>query len=423
MRAFAPLPHSGWVAKANSFVIEYTHLVKARDIFFSLLVCALPTFGSGEVFHRTDELVTALRQGGLTDDTFDIVATVTYVSTNCADEKTNVAVKDLSGYVLIRAEDRSGMSTIPRRGAIARCRGSIMRNVYGRTFAVLTEYEETGVSPAPTPADLSCPELFDGRHDFMLCRFTGTLRDVAYNETDPYWLLLAICSHEGRVFATVPVSQAGDFHRLEKSIGSEISVTGICVPYDHSPRLQTGKIFKIAAMDFIDIHPRTAEDGDALPLVENIRMSQPSDVAMLGRHRASGHIVAAWQSNRALLKTRNGDFIGLEFAQKDRLPRYGEPVEAIDVSFPAANANATRAFVYEVRVTGEGEPLVREAVAEGFDQAADSEWANRPSRIVLAKSWLPKGDKLEIAVTPVSSLGVRGKAISVVRGERSGGGA
>ena len=92
-------------------------------------------------------------------------------------------------------------------------------------------------------------------------------------------------------------------------------------------------------------------------------------------------------------------------------PRKGEPVEALDVSFPAANANATRAFTYEVRVTGEGEPLVREVVAEGFDQAPDSEWANRPSRIVLAKAELPKGDQLSITVTPVSSLGVRGKTI------------
>ena len=64
-----------------------------------------------------------------------------------------------------------------------------------------------------------------------------------------------------------------------------------------------------------------------------------------------------------------------------------------------------------VRVTGEGEPLVREVVAEGFDQAPDSEWANRPSHVVLAKAWLPKGDRLKISVTPVSSLGVRGKTI------------
>ena len=93
-------------------------------------------------------------------------------------------------------------------------------------------------------------------------------------------------------------------------------------------------------------------------------------------------------------------------------PRKGEPVEAIDVEFPAANASATRSFVYEVRVTGEGEPLVREVIAEGFDQAAESEWANRPSRVILAKAWLPRGERLEVAVTPVSSLGVRGKAIT-----------
>ncbi|MCQ2388113.1 MAG: metallophosphoesterase [Kiritimatiellae bacterium] len=92
-------------------------------------------------------------------------------------------------------------------------------------------------------------------------------------------------------------------------------------------------------------------------------------------------------------------------------PRKGAEVDAVEVGFPAANASATRAFVYEVRVTGDGEPLVREVVAEGFDQAAESAWANKPSRVVLAKSWLPKGGKLEIAVTPVSSLGVRGKAL------------
>lgn len=94
-------------------------------------------------------------------------------------------------------------------------------------------------------------------------------------------------------------------------------------------------------------------------------------------------------------------------------PRGGVEVEALEVRFPAANATGTRALTYEIRVTGEGEPLVREVIAEGFDQAADSEWANRPSKVILAKAWLPKGEKRKLSVTPVSSLGTRGKWMSV----------
>lgn len=92
-------------------------------------------------------------------------------------------------------------------------------------------------------------------------------------------------------------------------------------------------------------------------------------------------------------------------------PRKGDPVDALEVVFPSANAVGTRAFTYEVRMTGEGEPLVREVIAEGFDQPPTSVQAKSPSRIVLAKADLPKGARLACDVTPVSSLGVRGRPI------------
>ena len=299
--------------------------------FFALFVAL--AFGgyltAADTLRTATELAGALHGADAQNISFDLTATVAYVSTNSADEKTNVAVEDLSGSVLCRAENHAGFRGFPRCGALARCRGLIVRNVYGRNFAVLTNYVELSPGVPPRPVDLTRSQLFDGKHDFRLCRFSGTLRDVAYNETDPYWLMLAICNREGRVFATVPISRTDDFHRLEKTIGSEVSITGICVPYDHSPRLQTGRIFKIAAMPSIDILPGPKDETPSPPSVDDIRTAQPSDVATLGRHRATGHIVAAWQANRALLRTENGDFIGLEFAQKNRLPHYGERVEAV----------------------------------------------------------------------------------------------
>ena len=314
----------------HSPVFGKIHMEEMKNPLVLLLCVLLGLSSAAEsaVIRHAADLAAALRDGGSPGRTFDLTATVTYVSTNRADEKTNVAVEDPSGCVLFRAENRRGLSALPRRGAVARCRGNLEQNVYGRTFAVLTGYEETGSTDVPTPADLSRSELFDGKHDFMYCRFSGTLRDVAFNETDPHWLMLAVCNREGRVFATVPISSAGDFHRLSKTIGSGISITGICVPYDHSPRLQTGRMFKIAAMDSIRILPQANDDALTVPSVESIRTAQPSDVATLGRHRAVGHVVASWQSNRALLRTDTGDFIGLEFSQRNRLPKYGERGEA-----------------------------------------------------------------------------------------------
>ena len=119
-------------------------------------------------------------------------------------------------------------------------------------------------------------------------------------------------------------------------------------------------------------------------------------------------------AERAAKETPPAFAPGAEIAVKDvtAAPRKGKPVEALEVTFPPANANETRAFTYEVRVKGAADqPLVREVIAEGFDQAVGSERARRPSRIVLANAWLPQGECREITVIPVSSLGVRGVPI------------
>ena len=292
------------------------------------LLAAGSASGETAVVRRAADLSAALRGNGADTTAFDLTATVAYVSTNRADEKTNVAVTDPSGATLFRAEDRAGMKALPRCGALARCRGHVVRNVYGRRFAMLTDYEEISLGPAPQPVEFSRAKFLDPNHDFRLCRFAGTLRDVIVNETDPHWLHLSICDDGGMVFATVPISEDGDLAQLRAAIGSRIAVTGICVPYDHSPRLQTGRIFKIPAMDRIEFLGTKENDGSPVPSVEDIRTAQPADVATLGRHRATGRIVAVWHERNALLRTDNGDCIHLQFAERGNLPVYGDRIEA-----------------------------------------------------------------------------------------------
>ena len=297
---------------------------------FSLILAVaspLPSAGPATI-NTISDLSEAIREDRTLPLWYDIVADVTYVSTNIADKKTNVVLTDATGSTRCRAEDRNGFKEFPRCGARARCQGFVEKSVYGRTFPVLTSYEEISFGTPRPPVKLTRAELFDGRHDFTLCEFEGTLRDVVQNETDPYWLYLTIYNGEGRVFATVPISDAGDLVRMEKRIGGKIVVTGICVPYDHSLRIQIGRVFKIAAIDQIRFPKEDEDSASPPPMIKSIRLSQPSDIATLGHHRAIGWVVAVWRGNHALVRTEDDNVIWLEFAASVQPPSYGQKIEA-----------------------------------------------------------------------------------------------
>ena len=86
-------------------------------------------------------------------------------------------------------------------------------------------------------------------------------------------------------------------------------------------------------------------------------------------------------------------------------------VVALEIRFPAANAGGARPFTYEISVAGDGAaPLVRSVIAEGFDQTIESPRAQGESVAVLALSSFPRGANA-ITVTPVSSLGTRGRPL------------
>lgn len=86
-------------------------------------------------------------------------------------------------------------------------------------------------------------------------------------------------------------------------------------------------------------------------------------------------------------------------------------VAALEVRFPAALASATRPFTYEITITGAEQKLVREVLAEGFDQHGGHPRVKADSRVPLVKEQIPAGD-CTVEVRPVSSLGVKGKPIA-----------
>ena len=71
-----------------------------------------------------------LKRTDVEDCAFDLTATVTYVSTNRANENTNIAITDETGASLCRAESRCWLDqTMPVPGARAHLRGYYQKSI------------------------------------------------------------------------------------------------------------------------------------------------------------------------------------------------------------------------------------------------------------------------------------------------------
>ena len=274
----------------------------------SAVVAALASLAdAGEPAHDAASLARALTAQGGEGLKFDFSAVVTYVCTNNFDRRINIAAEDASGAVLVCTSDEVRPAVLPMPGDTARFTGEVRGNVYGRNFAVLDSYELASRGKAPAPRELTHDAMLSGSCDYKLVRFRGVLKDVIFNETDPDYMLFMIEAPNGRgIFTTAPVFDAGAFDRMDALIGRPVEVTGVVVPFDHSPRLYTGRIFKVSDVECI----------------------RPLEDAPDARTHIQGHVVAvSKRAGRVILKTDRGEFVSVNLADP-HLPSYGECVEA-----------------------------------------------------------------------------------------------
>ena len=252
---------------------------------------------------------------------FRFTGRVTYVRNAHDYQARIIAVEDDSGAATVTCPADVPSCAALKPGDTAEFAGLVRKRANASLHSC--RFISSGEPPKPVETDIS--DILDGRHDFTLARFTGTLRDVAESETAPRWLILVVCHRSERIYISVP--DTNDAHkRLSPFIGCKISATGVCVPQDPSRRLRVGRTFKVA--DVGSIRPTDDQSSTPVPDIGDIKFVRPSEVLSLGRHSAVGRVIAVWQGSRALLKLANGDVAGLELADGVSSPRFGELVRA-----------------------------------------------------------------------------------------------
>lgn len=306
-------------------------MILSRSLFsFAALALLVPPLHGTDMpaFRSAADLATALSHGESEGHRFDFTATVSYLSTNAFNGGANIAASDDSGSMLFRIDNGTALQHIPDRGDHVRLTGSIKGFMRERRFAVLDGCELLNRTTPPKPQRQTLAELTDGSSDYHLSTTDGILTDIAYSSINQEWILLLLRDKTDSIYISAPCEDERRYTRLAELVGTRVRVTGISVPYDHGVRKLIGRLFKVAASD--DIRPADNEsvtDLSSYPPIDALRDRRPDDLAFAGKHRAEGHVVAVRSDRSVVLRTVEGDFVGVDFAITDSLPAYGDYVE------------------------------------------------------------------------------------------------
>lgn len=239
----------------------------------------------------------------------------------------NFLLRDSTGGVYITRESGEPVQA----GDIVQVSGVAKndRNRFGILLAKKTV--KTDISPAPQPIEAEAEKMAHGCYNWQYIQLKGFVRDAFQDEIDPRWNILILNCNSHIIYAAFPDSAiSGD--RLNGLIDAVISVKGVCLPSCGGRRFFFGQHVEMAGFDDIEIIEHAPEDPFNTPLLNDIRHLQPKDIFGMRRRRATGCVLAVWNSNRFLLETADGRIIRVELLENVKAPEYADAVEV--VGFP-----------------------------------------------------------------------------------------
>jgi len=306
--------------------------MKTAVSILGVLLTICPVLGtSARPIGSAAELFIATYEQSRIGEPFEFIATA--LSDSRPDGDPAFAVEDASGAMILRRTD-SGERPFPvlKAGSALHVRGVIARIVRsGQPYASCRSVEILSEGQPPAPPTVTAAEMDGGRYDCRVIRLNGTVRDVLSDEIDPDCTFVVLDS--GNRCAYVPCDGIRKIFPIPQ-IGARISVSGICSPSNLGNRHQIGRIIIVCdRTGFRVIETPTATPFD-VPDISALVRRQPHDIALLGRHRARGHVLAVWNDSDVLIETPDRRLSRLRLAQ-GKPPNPGEFIEA--TGFPESD--------------------------------------------------------------------------------------
>ena len=209
-------------------------------------------------------------------------------------------------------------------------------------------------SAAPRPAhpvvQTTVAEIADGRIPNMtLVRLTGVIADAYPDETDSNYIFLVLKDGPDTIYVGLKKSAPDTYARTVPLIGATVAITGGAYSYLANKRIRLGCSVVAIGLKAIEIL-KPAPDPYSVPELELLANISPDKVALLGRHRTTGRVIARWKPNAFLLRTQrslgeaSNMVVRIECISEE-LPACGATVDV--VGFPETdnyNINLVRAI-------------------------------------------------------------------------------
>ncbi len=244
------------------------------------------------------------------------------------------SLEDEHGAVAFYGDSRL-LERIPRNGEVVELVGKTCRETFGAAIAEFENARFVSVSDPIEPLNTSLTDLLKGRYDCRLVRVEGIVRDAFLSETNPSWTRILLKDGGCTIDVSVPIATESEARAVTAMMDSRVSVEGICLVAGNGPRRRSGRIFVCASLASVTRLADGRIRFEDVPDVSTIPLGlQPSGMAALGRHRATGTVIARWAEDNALLRTDSEDVVRVGFAA-DSLPYVGDRIDV--AGFPESD--------------------------------------------------------------------------------------
>ena len=249
---------------------------------------------------------------------FCVTGTVAY-ALHFDGRRCQILVED--GDIGVVATATHDSATLPDLGDRVLLEGRLIQLDQGDVSMEYYRIETLGHNSPPAPREGSATEIMSGRHDFHRAFLVGEVRDVEPSGTSPNWIYLSLISQEHQYYVPIPTCGA-NLHQLVPLIGSTVRLDGYPDSHNCSRRFLDERRFVVSGLSNIDVITPPPDDPFAnAPSVESLRRLSSEVLPRLGRHKASGWLLAKWQGRHALLQMHDGRKALVTFASEGDIPR------------------------------------------------------------------------------------------------------
>lgn len=210
----------------------------------------------------------------------------------------------------------------PKAGSVITFKGDLRKSQYGDRMLYASSYVVERIEAPPPPISVTIPQLLQADSKPMFIQTSGTVVEVYPDEVDANFTYI-ILSSQGKSVHIAAYRRDYSFEDLVKLVNAEIRVTGLYDSTRYWRRFTPPLIESPSRIEVITSAP--ANPFDLEPI--DTRNTWPSSNQFGTRRSAKGTVLATWQGNNILLKSRENILLLSYLAHGSSLPQNGQSVE------------------------------------------------------------------------------------------------